>query len=189
MWTPRRFAIAFLAGAAGGLAGDYFCHVRTGVLSYPDPGPWGQPWWVGPQFGAWLLVLLTAAGPFAAVASRRVALRMPRDAITGAIWFAAAYGVTGLFRDHPRALLAGMLVAFAARLAVREDRVPLLAWSLLVAAGGVAWEALISGLGLFHYAQPDLVGVPIWLPAIYLHGAPLAFPLVRGMRSAPATSP
>ena len=47
----------------------------------------------------------------------------------------------------------------------------LVVYSLLVAAGGTLFEARWSTLGFFYYSSPDFIGVPRWLPGIYLHVA------------------
>jgi hypothetical protein len=53
------------------------------------------------------------------------------------------------------------------------------AYSVLLAVAGTATEAVISSTGAFAYAHPDLLLAPIWLPGLYLHGAPLALALTR----------
>ena len=48
---------------------------------------------------------------------------------------------------------------------------------------GLLFEALFSSLGLFYYHRPDLLGVPRWLPAIYLHVGLLALSLSGTVRA------
>ena len=153
----------FVVGSLGGALLDQI-HVRTGVLSYPKPLLAGQPWWVAPQFGVGALVVETTARP---VAGRVGARSMPADAA----WFFSAYAASGLLRRWPRALAAAFLVTWLAR--VRREPA-LAAYSLVLALGGSAYEGWWSSTGAFAYAAPDVGGVPIWLPGLYLHGAPLA---------------
>jgi Protein of unknown function (DUF2878) len=60
------------------------------------------------------------------------------------------------------ALLAGRL-AFAP---VRGDW----AFALAAAIAGPATEAVIHALGAFDYTEPDFLGLPIWLPALWANG-------------------
>jgi hypothetical protein len=59
--------------------------------------------------------------------------------------------------------------------------------SVSVAVGGVIAESVLSGLGQFDYAHPDVAGVPWWLFPLYLHGALFAID-VRGRFVAPLTA-
>ena len=34
---------------------------------------------------------------------------------------------------------------------------------------GPPFEAALAATGAFSYRQPDVLGVPVWLPALYLH--------------------
>jgi hypothetical protein len=175
---PVACLILFVAGGLGGALCDQI-HVRSGVLSYPDPVLAGQSWWVAPQFGLAVPVMLLAARRFAEAARRARSGAVRRELVTGGAWFLAAYGASGLWHGHPALLAAGYGVAWLARLAGRPDRVPLAAWSILLALGGTFYEGTLAATGAFHYGRPDLYHVPIWLPGIYLHGAPLALAVAR----------
>ena len=48
-----------------------------------------------------------------------------------------------------------------------------------LAVAGTLYEGTLSGSGAFSYLRPDFYNVPIWLPGLYLHGAPLAITLRR----------
>lgn len=64
-------------------------------------------------------------------------------------------------------LFAGaLLVLLAVRLvfgAVRGDW----AFALVAAVAGPAVEATIHATGAFDYTEPDFLGIPIWLPALW----------------------
>jgi hypothetical protein len=51
-----------------------------------------------------------------------------------------------------------------------------------MAAAGTAFESAWSHAGFFYYRAPDVIGVPRWLPGIYLHAALVAGPLERVLR-------
>jgi hypothetical protein len=48
-----------------------------------------------------------------------------------------------------------------------------LPYALATALGGTLFEAMLSSTGAFYYTKDnqDILGVPIWLPALYLHAS------------------
>jgi hypothetical protein len=178
--------ILFVAGGLGGALCDQI-HVQSGVLAYPDPALADQSWWVAPQFGIAVVVMLAAVRPFAAAATRHAPRRpSPAGVAREAAWFGAAYGASGLWHGHPAALATAYGVTWVARMAGRPDRWPVAAWSALLAVAGTAYEGTLSATGAFHYTAPDLYHVPVWLPGIYLHGGPLAIAVARLLPTRPA---
>lgn len=166
----------FAAGSVGGALCDQI-HVRGGVLRYRTPRVFGQAWWVAPQFGVAMLAVLRAARVAGGRDRRRPS---PRAYVVGAAWFLGAYLASAVFRRSPRAL-AGVLVAlWFGRMARSPDRARVVPYSLLLALVGTAYESVWSSTGSFTYTQPDVAGVPLWLPALYLHGAPLAVDVAAG---------
>lgn len=93
-------------------------------------------------------------------------------------WFVASYLATGLLRRRPSTLAAALLLTFVARMALRTDRGRIVAFALVLAVLGTGYEHRLAGTGAFGYAEPALGNVPVWLPGLYLHGAPLAVDLV-----------
>src|SRR4051812_7631186 len=61
---PVGWVLLFLAGGIGGALCDQI-HVQAGVLAYAHPFVLDQAWWVAPQFGVAMLVVLAGARPFA----------------------------------------------------------------------------------------------------------------------------
>jgi len=165
----QRLAVFVLGGIAG--AGLDQIHVRSGVLSYPAPGRLGQPWWVAPQFGAAFVAVFETARPLS-----------PRPARPGAIasdaaWFVGAYLASGVLHRRRRPLTAALYLSWLVRVARRAGRGRAVAYSLALAAAGSSYEHTLAGTGAFRYADPDVGNIPAWLPALYLHGAPLALDL------------
>jgi len=63
----------------------------------------------------------------------------------------------------------GLLTVVGGRLAfasVRGDW----AFALVAAIAGPVAEALIHATGAFHYTEPDFLGIPVWLPALWANG-------------------
>jgi hypothetical protein len=169
MPAAARLATCFFLGALLGTLLDGI-HLYGDVESYPDPGFGRWAWFVPLEFGAAALVagaliprLERAAGP--AESPRWSPLT--RLAELGLL--VAAYLSTVLLADVPGLVTALLLALLAARLAlwpVRGD------WAYALAGGlaGPAAEILIAATGAFDYADPDLAGIPLWLPALWANG-------------------
>ena len=168
------WVLLFLAGGVGGALCDQI-HVQAGVLAYAHPFLLDQAWWVAPQFGVAMLVILAGARPFA-LRSRGRSRMLPDAAL-----FLGAYGATGLFNRWPAGLAAALLAAWVVRVVVDESPGVLVVFSLLLAAGGTLYEGTLAGTGAFHYTRPDLYHVPLWLAGIYLDGAALALGVARSL--------
>lgn len=165
----RAVAVLFALGALVGTALDQI-HVQGGVLHYRSPGPLGPPWWVFPQFGFAAAVM---AGGWGVWADLFVAkdIRPPVRAFAIAFaWFVAAYLGSAVFQAHEVPYALATVTAFGARLVGDDDRGAAIAHALGCAAGGCAWEIVLSSTGAFTYDAPSsLVNVPLWLPGLYLH--------------------
>ncbi|MDQ1373404.1 MAG: hypothetical protein QOJ09_742 [Actinomycetota bacterium] len=168
----------FLAGAAGGALCDQI-HVRGGVLRYRTPRVFDQAWWVAPQFGVAMLAVLRSARVAAGDGRGRPG---SVDYLTGTAWFLGAYLASAVFRRTPRLLAGVFLATWLARMARRPDRGRLVPYALMLALAGTTYESRWSATGAFTYTAPDVAGVPLWLPGLYLHGAPLGVDVARGQR-------
>jgi len=169
-----RWLVALLFGSLSLTLGDQL-HVRLGVLSYRQPFLFGQAVWVPGVFffaaAAGLVGLFVGAwvsGTLRDLTEAHADRWGTREAVYAAVWLAVAYGISGPLQDHPRALLAGYALTYLWRCYALG--VPWL-WfhGALFALGGTLFEATLSSTGAFTYACPDIVGVPWWLPGIYLH--------------------
>jgi len=149
-------------------------HIAYGVLEQADRSFFGQAWWVPLVFG-----IASVLAPLAYPPVRRLlgisAPPRPRDPIrlgSSALVLCAAYVVTGPMHHSGSSLAVGLTAAWAVRAALRRTRSETV-FAVLLAIVGPLVEASLSALGLFTYRQPDVLGVPIWLGAIYLHAGPL----------------
>jgi len=169
-----RWLLALLFGAVTFTLGDQL-HVRFGVLAYRAPAFLGQAVWVPGLFAlasamglGGLLLGSWVAGTTRDLTEAPADRWGTREAVFAAVWFMVAYAMSGPLQGYPRALAAVYLVLFALRCWALG--VPWL-WfqGCLFAAGGTAFEATLSSTGAFWYAHPDVIGVPWWLPGLYLH--------------------
>ena len=166
--------LGVVAGGALGLTlCDLLFHTLTDTLSHEEPGWFGQAWWVPLVFAAGTLWFYVSAWPFA----RRLPPPGPGAVAKAAVWFVAAYAATGAFHEHPDALAVGLLALWLARLALAARPGIVAVYAVLLATTGCLAEGAIAATGVFEYGHEDVVNVPLWLFALYLHGAQLALAL------------
>lgn len=173
-------------------AGSLMCtlcdqvHVRTHVLVYRAPAVAGQAAWVPLVFvlaafaGLALWWLLARLDP---TVSRDLATGPKdhwgaREALFAVAWMVLIYASSGFVQGAPRGAFAVYVALFMLR--AWSLRAPgVVTHALVFAAGGTAFEAALSSTGAFWYTQPELFGVPVWLPGLYLHGAFVARAVMR----------
>jgi hypothetical protein len=162
-------------------------HATHGVLTYTHPVFWDQAWWVPLLFAAASIAAVAGATPVRRIFGARAAQAPTVREIAGdGLAFIVAYAYTSFASaDQPNVTLA-LLVAWWLARVVRDRPAWLIAYSLLMAVAGSAFEGGWSALGFFHYVRPDVAGVPRWLPGIYLHVALVAGPLERVLKGADA---
>jgi len=173
MLRPRRVIAAAVGGAALCTFGDHL-HATHGVLSYPRVYLASQAWW-GPLlfFGAAIAVLALAVGSRRALRGSPVDAAWPRIA-GDALAFVTAYAFTAFAAELPDVVLAVLVGWWIARMLSSRAQPWVVALGLGLAVLGPLFEDRWASLGMFAYCRPDLAGVPRWLPALYLHVAPLA---------------
>jgi hypothetical protein len=167
--SAARLAICFCFGAVLGTLLDGI-HLYGDVESYPDPlfGRWA--WFVPLEFGA-AGVLAGALIPRLErlVGPPRAPYWSPSARVAELCLLVAAYVSTVVLEDKPLVVTLALVVLLAARLSlwsVPGDW----AYALIAAIVGPATEATLSAAGAFDYADPDLAGIPIWLPALWANG-------------------
>jgi uncharacterized protein DUF2878 len=166
----RRLAGAFLLGATLGTALDAI-HVYGDVETYPTEVLGRLGWFVPLEFGlAGVAVAISIP-----VLERAFGERPPRawtswERFRELPLLAGLY-VTSVAANGPDAALfaAALLVLLAVRLTFTPARGDW-AFALVAAIAGPAVEAAIHAVGAFDYTEPDVLGIPIWLPALWANG-------------------
>lgn len=155
----------FLLGATLGTALDAF-HVYSYVEQYTRPAFFGVAWWVPLLFGS-AAVAIGYSHPLVDPLIHNI--RPPRRISTSVAelgWLVLAY----LVAASPLGSLAKagllMLVYLNFWLLVGRGWQNLLL-SLVTAITGTLVEMTLVAAGAFFYLQPDILGVPYWLPWIY----------------------
>jgi hypothetical protein len=164
-------------GALVATSGDRL-HVVYGVLFYPRSPLLEQPWWVFPLFLGATGAMLAGVDAVRRRLSGEALPTSPGEALLATAAFFVAYAFTAVASELPSFVLVVLVLAWLLR--VRGMPRWVVVYALGVAACGVAFEALLSCIGAFAYVSPDWLGVPRWLPGLYLHAA-LAPPRIRGL--------
>jgi hypothetical protein len=182
-----RWVVVALAGATVCTVCDHL-HATHDVLTYAHPVLWDQAWWVPLLFAAASIAAVAGATPIRRLLGGSASERAPspREIVGDGLAFIVAYAYTSFAApDRPNVTLALLAGWWLARV-VRGRPAWLIAYSLVMAVAGSAFEGAWSALGFFHYLRPDVAGVPRWLPGIYLHVALVAGPLERVLKGADA---
>jgi hypothetical protein len=170
--TPalRRLAGAFALGAVLGTALDAI-HVYGDVETYPNEVIGELGWFVPLEFGL--------AGVVAAFAIPVIERLYGEGTPPAWTWWErvrevpllAGLYVTSVAANGPNSAIfaIALLVLLAARLAFTTARGDW-AFALVAAVAGPLTEAAIHAIGAFDYTEPDFLGVPIWLPALWANG-------------------
>lgn len=172
--------VIFVLGLVAGPLLDQI-HVQSGALSYEHPWLFDQAWWVGPQFA----LAFAGLAAFAVAVQHHLGTRAPEPVRNVRIaqqlaWFVVAYAVTGLLWREPELLAVVLIGALGVRVASVRPDVPAVRTIVLLALVGTAYEATLSSIpGTFGYADTDALPVPVWLPLLYAHGAPLLRSFMR----------
>ena len=154
-------------------------HTHTGTTAYAQATAFGAAWWAPLLFGGaasiggWLYTRGHArlGGPRALASGGALA--------RGLLAMSMLYAASGLLPASSETKLA--LLAFSGLVLFRAldgSRAGAVLLAIGVVAGPLAEAGLIR-LGLFHYRDPELLGVPIWLPALYACVTPVIGQVAR----------
>jgi hypothetical protein len=169
-FSPRELLVMAAIGCSVGTLGDRL-HTLSGVLRYPNPIWQDEAWFVPPEFA--LAGIALGLGHRSLREMLGVAPRAPSwtEHVLGIVLAALAYIATATVKD-PRWIASILYGAFVARAVLGRSRSVVL-YALLAATVGTATEATLVKMSVFEYCVPgrETLGVPYWLPGVYLHAA------------------
>jgi hypothetical protein len=172
---PRAFIVLFALGAAWLTLLDSV-HVHTHTLAYAHPVVFGSAWWVpllmgcSAAFGGWAYVIgwSRLGGPTKLPSSKKIALAMAS--------FSLMYVASGLL---PGTAMTKLIVLTVAAVVIHREVDGTITGAKL-ALGAAVIGPLVEAINpAFHYLEPDFLGVPMWLPALYACAAPAVGQLAR----------
>jgi hypothetical protein len=165
--TAARLALLFACGAVLGSIFDGF-HTFGGATAYPSPVLLRMAWWTPLLFGAAGLGI----GLSHADLDRR--LRRPprplsdRAVAGGLVYFGLFYFMSGFLPTANSARLALLALGFLVLWLLLDRSWQGLALAAMTAVIGCSVEVMLTGAGAFQHLRPDLLGIPAWLPALYM---------------------
>ncbi|MFL5629062.1 MAG: hypothetical protein ACJ788_26065 [Ktedonobacteraceae bacterium] len=156
----------FLSGSILGTALDAW-FVYSGIERYPSHVLFGMAWWVPLLFGGAAVAIAyshTLVDPL--LRHRR---RRPHPFITSGelLWLVLAYTI-GVSILNTFAKVGLLLVIYLNFWVIEGRGWQNLLLSLTTAITGTLIEMILVAAGMFSYLHPDFIGVPYWLPCIYL---------------------
>jgi hypothetical protein len=163
----KAFAILFGVGAVMLTVFDMF-HTHSGTTAYEHPIVMKAAWWTPLLFGTSL-----SLGGLVYVKGHR-AMRGPRELPSNAalaaalVIYAGLYCASGYAPLSNEGKLALLLVGFAAMWWLLDRSWQGVAMAAVTAVGGCTTEFILTHANAFHHLQPDFLGLPVWLPGIYL---------------------
>jgi hypothetical protein len=167
----RASLVLFGLGATVGTALDAI-HTHSGTTAYPDPIVFMMAWWTPPIFGFAGLSTGLAYPLVRALRRRDVATtRSPARAASGFALFVGLYLASG-YLPASNAVKLVVLLAGACALGWANARTRgAILVAVTAAIAGPVIEIVLVSLGAFRHLQPDVLGIPIWLPALYASGS------------------
>jgi hypothetical protein len=146
-------------------------HTHSGTTRYTTTVVWEAAWWTPLIFG----LATGVGGPLYVLAYRRLGGRRAPPGwwslVPGVVLFGALYYFSGFYQGA-NATKLGVLSAAAIGLHGWLDRTRAgIVVLLLTAAVGPLIESFLVHAGVFLHLHPDLLHVPMWLPALYACGA------------------
>jgi len=156
-------------GATVGSALDAI-HTHSGTTVYASEIAFKMAWWTPPLFG--LAGLGTGIGYV--LVERQLKTSSPHaswpTAIAGFAVFVALYLASGYLPASNTVKLVVLLVGALGLFATVRTKIAL-GLAAVAALVGPLVEITLVSQGAFRHLQPDMLGIPMWLPALYAAGS------------------
>jgi hypothetical protein len=167
--TGARLAASFVLGAALGTALDAV-HAYGDVESYANPVIGRLGWFVPLEFGLVGLAAGVAVPQLDRVLAGRAFAWPPAARLRELALIGVLYAGTVIANGWGAAPLTIAFVAVLVRRLAGNPATGDWAFALIAAIAGPAVEATLVAVGAFDYTEPDLLGIPVWLPALWANG-------------------
>jgi hypothetical protein len=163
--------LLFAIGATVGTALDGI-HTHSGTTLYTNELVWKMAWWTPPVFGLAGLGVGLSYSVVERATGRSVAPAVSfARAVGGFAVFVLLYFASGYLPASNGVKLL-VLLSGAALLLYANARSPMaVVLALVTGCIGPLVEITLVSLGTFRHLQPDVLGIPIWLPALYASGS------------------
>ena len=154
-------------------------HTHSGTTEYPDPVVLQMAWWVPLLFGS--VVAIGGLAYDRAYRWMRGPARLPSwQHLTNALFlFAFLYMGSGYLPMRNGAKLLLLLAGAYGIWLLVDGSAQGVALALLNVIAGCTTEIILTRIGAFRHLQADVLGIPMWLPALYLAAGPALGQLAR----------
>jgi hypothetical protein len=145
-------------------------HAYGDVLTYDQRSFGRWAWFVPLEFGLLALVVGLAVPLLERAGGGEPSNWSAVTRLAELALFAVLYAVTALLGDDAPVAVAAALGALAVGRLVFDGADGDWLYVGLAALLGPAGEAALVALGPFEYLEPDVAGIPVWLPALWANG-------------------
>jgi hypothetical protein len=169
----RRLPLLFAFGAVVITLFDAF-HTLSGTTAYVGLHQSARlEWWTPLVFGAGTTVGGSVfAGLYRALGGTKDP--PPWRVLASALWcFGALYFFSGFFRGSNATKLVVLALAATAAFVWLDRTWQGAVCAMVLTIIGPSLEIILVRVGTFVHLQPDFLGIPMWLPALYLCSAPV----------------
>jgi hypothetical protein len=168
------YVLLFIFGGVLGATFDGF-HTHSGTDAYPHPQFLMMEWWVPPLFGAATLAIALSHLDFDRRFQREAAPRPWGDILAAFVLFGIQYFISGFLKIAPWPKTV-VISAFALALWLAfEGTLSGLLMAAATALVGCLIEIALIKFGKFYYVisdiGPNVSGIPVWLPFLYVSGS------------------
>lgn len=162
--------VLFLTGFVLGSIYDGF-HTHSGTTYYPVPWLFQMAWWTPFLFGAASLLIGIAHIRFEAYSNPFLGSPTWGRVVLGFFAFGVLYFASGYFKVSTMlkftTLGIGSLLIWYYFDRTRKG----FSLNIAIATVGCLMEILLGFFNKFHYVHPDFLGIPFWLPFLYIGGS------------------
>lgn len=168
----RRAIVLGLAGIFVGPLLDRM-HLATGAIAYDtDVTPLGVPWWVHLVYlGAALGIGMSHPAIDKALRRKQLVSLGAGTLVLGFVGLVAIWAASGLIPASNGVIAATLALASAGVWWAFDRTWQGVVLAVATAVGGAVVEVVLVRAGLFHHARPDVMGIPVWLPFLYVAGS------------------
>lgn len=152
----------FLFGAFVGTLLDLL-QTFNGIATYTNPLIFRTAWWVPFLFGGGAVLIGLGHSKMSPVSTtKKTFLKFLSLLILASL-------VTAFFKIPNTQKAAALLILFFVGWFLWDRNPKNILLALCVAVVGSAIESSLARIGLYFYTQPDMCGIPYWLPCLYFH--------------------
>lgn len=163
----KKYFITFILGAILGPIGDGF-HTHSQTLYYPEVLFLKMAWWVPFLFGSATVFIAHSHLTFDRLLKRPQKKLSWTTVVIGLASFMFLYFCSGFLKIETIPMVVFLAIGSSMVYLTMDRTWQGAIYCVLTALIGSLVEVAISGFDLFYYYEPDILGIPYWLPFLYI---------------------